>query len=110
MKKIRFAIIAASFLASTAAFAADAQADAARQDRMDSALQTYRDSASKNPNPGPFARAEESTKRGVRKAGSAVKRGAKKTANAVENAGVKTKAALRRTGEKLQDVTGTAPK
>ena len=86
-------------------------ADAGREQRMNDALENYRGSsaAQKNPEPGPFARAEESSKRGLHKAGSAVKRGAKKAGHAVGTGIEKTGDALRTTGEKIQGSTKPAP-
>jgi len=61
--------------------------------------------ADKNPNPGPVARAEEKTKDGARKAGSAVKRTAKKAGHAVGTGTKKTGDAISRTGQKVKNKT-----
>jgi hypothetical protein len=87
-----------------------AMADTDRDQRMNSALENYRSSeaAAKNPEPGRFARAEESTKRGARKAGSAIKRGAKRAGEGISTGVEKTGDALRRTGEKIKESTTPA--
>lgn len=88
-----------------------------REQRMDEALQNHRSAASKNPQPGPVARAEESVKRGARNAGSAVKHGAQRTGEAIKHGAQRTgqaigtgveKAgnAMERGGEKLKDKSG----
>ncbi len=61
--------------------------------------------ASKNPNPGPVARAEETTKRVATNTGHAIKNGAKKAGHAVGTGAKKTGDAISRTGEKVQDKT-----
>ncbi len=139
------ALIATAVALGAFSSAASAQ-DAARQQRMDEALKTYRDgstrspgmnneqmnnaqmnnpqmqstepryrdAAAKNPNPGPAARAEEATKRGVVRAGNAVKDGAQRTGQAIKSGAQKagnavgtgmekTGDAVRRGGEKLKD-------
>lgn len=106
MNRIKLTLLAALVGAGTLAMAADPQPD--REQRMNDALQNYRSTADRNPSPGPFARAEESTKRGVKKAGSAVKRGAKKAGHAVGTGVEKTGAAIRRGGEKVQESTSPA--
>lgn len=105
MKLFKLTCVAALIAVSGVAMAADPASDAARQQRMDDALQTYRGGADRNPAPGPFARAEASTKRGLKKAGAAVERGAKKVGHAVGTGAEKTGDAIRRTGEKMQDST-----
>lgn len=99
---------------STAALAEDPGSDAARQERMDSALASYHNNAgntadSRNPQPGKFARAEAATKRGLHKAGTAVKHGAQKVGHAVNTGASKSAAALRHTGEKIQEKTARKP-
>ena len=134
------ALIATAVAIGAFSSAASAQ-DAARQQRMDEALKTYRDgstrspgmnnaqmnnpqmqstepryrdAAAKNPNPGPAARAEEATKRGVVRAGNAVKDGAQRTGQAIKSGAQKagnavgtgmekTGDAVRRGGEKVKD-------
>ena len=87
-----------------------AMADTDRDQRMNDALESYRGSqaAAKNPAPGPFARAEEATKRGVRKAGAAVKTTAKRTGDGIARGADRTGNALRRTGEKIKEKTTPA--
>lgn len=87
-----------------------AMADTTREERMNDALENYRNgnTAAKNPEPGPFARAEEATKRGVRKAGEAIKTTAKRTGEGVKNGAERTGDALRRTGEKIKEKTTPA--
>jgi hypothetical protein len=88
-----------------------------REQRMDEAMQNYRSAASKNPQPGPAARAEESMKRGAHRAGHAVQRGAHRTGDAIKHGAKKTgqavgtgveKAgdAVRRGGEALKEKSG----
>lgn len=82
-------------LSSGAAWAADPDSEAARQARMDQALQDYRSSPqSTRSSEGPAARTEDAVKRGYHKTADAMKRGAhtvehaaKKGAHKVENAG-----------------------
>ena len=87
-----------------------AMADTDRDQRMNEALENYRsgETAAKNPQPGPFARAEEATKRGVRKAGDAIKTTAKRTGQGIATGAEKTGDALRRTGEKIKEKTTPA--
>jgi hypothetical protein len=106
MNRIKLTVLAALIGAGTMAMAAEPQGD--REQRMNDALQTYRSTADRNPSPGPVARAEESTKRGVKKAGSAIKRGAKKVGHAVGTGTEKTGAAIRRGGEKIKASTSPA--
>lgn len=118
-------VLAAALTASTMAMAQ--QGTAPREQRMDEALQNYRNMHGtpaqgaqapvgdpRNPNPGPAARAEDSIKRGAQRAGHAVKDGAERTGSAIkhgaERAGhavgtgvEKTGAAIRRGGEKIKD-------
>lgn len=107
MNKAKLIVVAALVGLSSAAMA---DVDASRDQRMNDALENYRNSgaAAKNPEPGPFARAEEATKRGVRKAGEAVRTTAKRTGAGVKNGAQKTGDALRRTGEKIKDATTPA--
>lgn len=109
------------FLAATlaASGAAMAQNDTPpREQRMDEALQNYRNGHSnataQNPQPGPAARAEESVKRGARRAGHAVKHGAERTGEAIKHGAQKagdavgtglekSGNAIRRGGEKLKE-------
>jgi hypothetical protein len=94
--------------ASSLAFAADPSYndDSSRQERMDSAYDSYRNnphynhsgntsmSGTDHSSGGRFERAENSVKRGAHKTGDAIKNGAHKTAEA-----------LRRTGDKIKDKT-----
>ena len=91
-------------LASLGASAAEPGTDGARRERMDKA---YEDS--RNPNPGPAARAESSVKRGTHRAGAAVMRGAKATGSAVGKGVRKTGEAIGRGGKKLEDASGKKP-
>jgi hypothetical protein len=85
MNKTRLTLLAALLgLASGIALAADTSPAEARQQRMDKALED-----SRNPNPGRFARAENSVKRGARKAGAAVGKGVRKTGEAIGRGGKK---------------------
>jgi hypothetical protein len=106
MNRIRLSLLVAMMGACSVALAADPPAD--REQRMNEALQSYRSAADRNPSPGPVARAEESTKRGVKKAGSAIKRGANKAGHAVGTGVEKTGAAMRRGGEKIKESTSPA--
>jgi hypothetical protein len=101
-------ILAAALVGLASAAMADTTTE--RDQRMNAALENYRSSgaAAKNPEPGRFARAEEATKRGARKAGSAVKRGAKRAGEGISTGVEKTGDALRRTGEKIKDSTTPA--
>jgi len=87
-----------------------AMADTAREERMNEALENYRSSetAAKNPAPGPFARAENATKRGLHKAGDAIETTAKRTGEGVAAGAHKAGNALRRTGEKIKESTTPA--
>lgn len=110
MNQVKLILAAALVGVSSAAMAADARVDTNRDQRMDEALENYRsgDSANRNPSPGRFARAEESTKRGLHRAGTAIKHGAQKAGHAVKTGVEKTGAALHRTGEKIEESTTPA--
>lgn len=101
-------ILAAALVGLSSAAMADSDSD--RDQRMNSALENYRssDTAAKNPAPGPFARAEEATKRGVHKAGHAIKHGAQRAGDGIATGVEKTGDALRRTGEKIKEKTTPA--
>lgn len=101
-------ILVAALVGLSSAAMADTTAE--RDQRMNDALENYRSSetAAKNPAPGPFARAEEATKRGVRKAGEAVKTTAQRTGEGIATGVEKTGDALRRTGEKIKEKTTPA--
>jgi hypothetical protein len=101
-------ILVAALVGLSSVAMADSTTD--REQRMNSALENYRSSeaAAKNPEPGRFARAEESTKRGARKAGNAIKRGAKRAGEGISTGVEKTGDALRRTGEKIKEKTTPA--
>jgi hypothetical protein len=85
--------------------------DTTRQERMDQALNDYRDAhpssstSMSNPNPGPAERGENAIKRGVHKTGNAIERGAKAVGHAVGTGLSKTGEALHNGGTKLQDKT-----
>lgn len=101
------AAVALAFVAG-ASFAETPVTDTTRQERMDAALQNYREQqsdvdANANSQPGPMARTEESIKRGARKTVEAVKHGAHKTGQAIGKGVRKTGEALQRGGEKLEE-------
>ena len=100
--------LAAAIVGLSSAAMANVESD--RDQRMNAALESYRSSgaAAKNPSPGPFARAEESTKRGARKAGHAIKHGAQRVGEGIETGVEKTGDALRRTGKKIKAKTTPA--
>ena len=101
-------IIASTLVAASGLAAAAVDPDAAREQRMNEALDKYHDS--RNAQPGPAARTEESIKRGAHKAGQAIKHGANKVGHAVGTGMHKTGEAIHHTGEKLEDKTSDAPK
>jgi hypothetical protein len=111
MKRITSTILVAAatglLFTSTLVAAADTTPTTTREDRMNEALDRYHDS--RNANPGPAARAEESIKRGAHKTGQAVKRGAKKAGHAVGTGLDKTGQALHRAGDKIKGKTETEP-
>ena len=101
MNKLRLTLAAALLgIASVNCFAADAAGETSRRERMDQAYEDYR-----NPQPGPAARAENSTKRGVQRAGHAIRNGAEKAGHAIGKGVRKTGEAIGRGGEKLEDST-----
>jgi hypothetical protein len=76
-------------LAAAGAMAAtEPVSDTTRDQRMDEALQRYRE-AHPDTQAGPAARAEASMKRGLHRTGEAIKHGAHKTADAVRHVGHK---------------------
>lgn len=83
---------------SLAMAAADPASEAARRERMDRAYQD-----SRNPNPGPAARAETSVKRGAHDTGQAIKHGARRAGHAVGKGVRKTGEAVGRGGKKLEN-------
>ena len=99
MQTLKLSICAALTAASTLAFAYEPETT--REQRMSNALDRYHDS--RNPNPGPAARTEESIKRGVGKTGHAIKHGAQKAGHAVSRGAHKAGDALRNTGERIED-------
>ena len=104
MKAITTITLAAALVSlSTWAVAADPGYDAAREQRMNEALENYRDS--RNPSPGPAARAENSIKRGAHKTGDAIERGAKKVGHAVGTGLHKTGEAIHHAGDKVRGKT-----
>ncbi len=98
MKATAFLIGAALVASSVVAIAADASVEAAREQRMDAALESYR-AAHPTEGVGTFEKAENSVKRGAYRTGQAMKRGAQKTG-----------AAIKRTGEKIEDKVTPADK
>lgn len=119
IKLTRFTLAAALLgMAAGSALAADPDAEAARQQRMDEALANYRNHPTastarpddyRNPQPGPAARAEASMKRGAHRAGQAIRHGAEKTGHAVGKGVRKTGEAIGRGGEKLEDASKPKP-
>ena len=105
MNRTHIALIAALLGASSSvALAAEPGSEAARKERMD---QAYEDS--RNPQPGPAARAESSIKRGASRTGSAIKSGAQKAGHAVGTGVRKTGEVIGRGGEKVQDASTPKP-
>ena len=99
MNRSQIVLIAALLSATgSAAFAAEAGTEADRKERMDKAYEDYR-----NPQPGRFARAESSVKRGAHRTGEAIENGAKKAGHAVGKGVRKTGEAIGRGGEKLEN-------
>jgi hypothetical protein len=105
IKTAAVTLLGSVLLALSAGAQAAEYGDTTRDQRMDSALQNYRD-PHRNDQPGRFARAENSVKRGAHRSGNAVKSGANKVGHAVANAGRKTAGALRNTGDKIHDKVG----
>lgn len=87
MKAITIVLTTALVAASGFVMAAEPSYDAGREQRMNEALDQYRES--QNTSPGPAARAEESIKRGAKKVGHAVGTGVRKTGEALHNVGEK---------------------
>ena len=103
MKTLTIIVTAALLSAAGLVAAADPTYDAAREKRMNEALDTYRDKH--DASSGPAERAENSIKSGARKTGHAIERGAKKVGHAVGTGIHKTGDALHNAGAKLQDKT-----
>ena len=106
MKAITLVMTAALVAASGLVAAAEIAPGATREQRMNDALDRYHDS--RNAQPGPAARTEESMKRGAHKTGEAIEHGAKKVGHAIGTGVHKTGEAIHNAGEKLEDKT--APK
>jgi hypothetical protein len=107
MKTIKVVLFCTALGLSGWASAAEPQTDTTREQRMSEALDKYHDS--RNANPGPAARAEESVKRGMHKTGRAIKHGAHKTKDAVKHGAHKTGDAMHRMGEKMEGKDKPAP-
>lgn len=124
MTRVKLSLLAALIGASTAVLAADPQSDAARQQRMDDALQNYRGGTHANSTQptssagGTFERAENSVKHGAHKTGAAIEHGTTKAGAAIDSGVDKTGNvvskgmnkgfdAIRHTGEAIQEKTGT---
>jgi hypothetical protein len=105
MKAITLIMGAALISASSLVVAAEISPDTTREQRMNEALDRYHDS--RNAQPGPAARTEESIKRGAHRTGEAIEHGAKKVGHAVSRGVHKTGKAIHRTGEKIEDKTST---
>jgi hypothetical protein len=102
MNTFKFAFGAVLLASSLVAVAAESPTDTSREQRMDDALQRYRD-AHPDTGAGPVARAEESMKRGLRKTGQAIKHGAQATGHAVKHGAHKV-------GQAIHPTDATAPK
>lgn len=98
-------------LAAASSMAAVAVTDTTRQERMDAALQDYRNQHPESAQSdrqagaqqgGTFERAENSIKNGARRTGHAVAEGARKAGHAVGKGVRKTGDALHRTGQKME--------
>lgn len=107
-------LIAATAIALTGLLPAAQAQDTTREQRMEEALQNYRSTDPRNPQPGPAARAEQNIKQGAHNAGAAVKRGAQRTGEVIKHGAQRTGEAvgngmersgdaIRRGGEKLKD-------
>nr|WP_145552499.1 hypothetical protein [Variovorax boronicumulans] len=127
----KLGLIAATTIALAGLLPAAQAQDTTREQRMDQALQnyrnangtggardaqpsTYRAADPRNPQPGPAARAEQNIKEGAHNAGHAIKRGAHRTGEAIKHGAQRTGEAvgngmersgdaIRRGGEKLKD-------
>ncbi len=108
MNRFQLALTAALVAGSSLAMADQMASNTTRDERMDTALQDYR-SKQANDSPGPAARAEESMKRGARKAGHAIEHGATATGHAIKKGAQKTGDAIRHVGEKIQGATTSSP-
>ncbi|KQP18164.1 hypothetical protein [Pseudorhodoferax sp. Leaf267] len=102
---LKLIVIAAALAAGSVAMAQDNTPP--REQRMNEALQTYRDGTARNPQPGPAARAEESMKRGARHAGDSVRHGAHRTGEAVKHGAQRTGQAIKHGAQKAGDAVGT---
>lgn len=105
-----FKIIAAAVLVSAAGsvFAAEPTSyDSTRQQRMDEALDHYREGQGTNSTAKPnlAERGANALKRGAHKTGNAIERGAKAVGHAVGTGLHKTGDALQNGGERLQEKT-----
>jgi hypothetical protein len=107
MNSIKLVLLGAVLGMSGFASAEVPQSDTTREQRMSEALDKYHDS--RNANPGPAARTEESIKRGAHKTGHAINRGAHKAADAVKHGAHKTGEAMHRVGEKIEGKDKPAP-
>lgn len=124
-------LIAAATIALAGLLPAAQAQDTTREQRMEQALQNYRNANGtaasrdaqppayraadpRNPQPGPAARAEQNIKEGAHNAGNAIKRGAHRTGEAIKHGAQRTGEAvgngmersgdaIRRGGEKLKD-------
>ncbi|GHD03035.1 hypothetical protein GCM10007320_62760 [Pseudorhodoferax aquiterrae] len=127
----KLGLIAATTIALAGLLPAAQAQDTTREQRMDQALQNYRNANGatssadtqtpayrsadpRNPQPGPAARAEQNIKEGAHNAGNAIKRGAHRTGEAIKHGAQRTGEAvgtgmersgdaIRRGGEKLKD-------
>ncbi len=104
MKNFKVALFAALIGASTFAMAAESESAAAREHRMNEALERYHAQGERHES-GRAERAEEHVKHGATRTGNAIKRGAHKVGHAINTGVHKTGAAIHRTGEKIEDKT-----
>lgn len=87
MKTLKISLLAAMLGASSLAFAADMGSDAARAERMNEALDSYRNAQA--PAQGPAARAGDSMRRGAHRAGESMKHGEHKARHGAHRMGDK---------------------
>jgi hypothetical protein len=101
MKSPTLAVFAALMAASTLTLASESDAQAARDQRMNDALDRAHDI--RNRDSGPAARTENSVKRGVTKTGHAITHTAHKVGHTISTGAHKTGEAIHNTGERIED-------
>ena len=120
MRVFKIVIVAALLTQCVLAAAADESADAAREGRMNDALNSYRSQSSGSQPAGFAERAEDSAKRGLsrtghairhgaKKVGSVVKQGAHKVGETIETGVHKTGSAIEHVGQKIEGKDKTSP-